>query len=135
MSVKLTLAAAGVLMAVTATGASAQAVINLSGEFQCVQGCVPGYAGQTAYVTQTEWQINLVNEAGDPSRAWVDYPGHIWAQNWNEGAVYSSDGMTIQFDRGKVWQRIVEAPPPPAPPPPPVRHHKKPPPPLPAPNS
>ncbi len=38
---------------------------------------------------------------------WIDWPGHIWAQNWNEGAIYSADGLTIQFDRGKVWQRVV----------------------------
>ena len=37
-----------------------------------------------------------------PSRAWVDWPGHIWAQSWNEGAIFSPDGMTIQFDRGTV---------------------------------
>jgi hypothetical protein len=51
--------------------------------------------------------MNLVNEAGIPSRAWIDYPGHIWVQNWNEGAVYSPDGMIIQFDHGTVWQRVV----------------------------
>ncbi len=38
---------------------------------------------------------------------WIDWPGHIWAQNWNEDAIYSADGLTIQFDRGKVWQRVV----------------------------
>jgi hypothetical protein len=32
-----------------------------------------------------------------------------------EGAVYSPDGMTIQFDRGSVWVRNVEPPPPPPP--------------------
>jgi len=51
--------------------------------------------------------LNLVNEIGQASRAWVDWPGHIWARSWNQGAVYSPDGMTIQFDRGSVWQRIV----------------------------
>lgn len=87
--------------------AKAQAVINLSGQFQCVQGCRgPG----PAYVTQNGWEINLVNEVGQPSRSWIDYPGHIWAQYWNEGAVYSPDGMTIQFDNGSVWQRFVPPP-------------------------
>jgi hypothetical protein len=38
----------------------------------------------------------------------VDWPGHIWAQGWNEGAVYSADGMTIQFDNGTVWRRNIE---------------------------
>jgi len=94
-----------------ATDACAQ-VLNLSGQFQCVQGCAAGPPA-LAYVTQSGWELNLVNEAGAPSRAWIDWPGHIWAQNWNEGAVYSADGMTIQFDRGSVWQRVVEVPAPP----------------------
>ena len=49
--------------------------------------------------------MRLVNEAGMPSRAWIDRPGHIWVDFWHEGAVYSVDGLTIQFDRGTVWQR------------------------------
>jgi hypothetical protein len=76
-------------------------VLNVSGQFQCVEGCAGGLPG-TAFVTQNGWDLNLVNELGQPSRAWIDRPGHIWAQNWNEGAVYSSDGMTIQFDHGRV---------------------------------
>jgi hypothetical protein len=44
------------------------------------------------------------------SEASAQVPGHIWAQYWNEGAVYSPDGMTIQFDRGSVWQRIIPEP-------------------------
>jgi hypothetical protein len=44
-----------------------------------------------------------------PSRAWIDRPGHIWVDFWHEGAVYSVDGMTIQFDRGTVWQRDLAA--------------------------
>jgi hypothetical protein len=82
-------------------------VLNVSGQFQCVQGCAGGLPG-TAFVTQNGWDLNLVNELGQPSRAWIDRPGHIWAQNWNEGAVYSSDGMTIQFDNGTVWRRNIE---------------------------
>jgi hypothetical protein len=93
-------------------GASAQQVLNLSGQFRCVQGCLgPG----PAYVTQNGWDMNLVNEVGQPSRAWIDYPGHIWAEYWNEGAVYSPDGMVIQFDRGSVWVRNLAPPPPPPP--------------------
>jgi hypothetical protein len=79
---------------------------GLSGQFQCVQGCAGGIAG-TAFVTQNGWELNLVNEIGQPSRAWVDYPGHIWVQSWNEGAVYSPDQMTIQFDNGTVWSKNV----------------------------
>lgn len=111
MKTKLTLVALTALIAATATGASAQ-VLNLSGQFQCIQGCVPGFGGHLAYVAQNDWQLNLVNEAGAPTKAWIDWPGHIWAENWNEGAVYSPDGLTIQFDRGTVWRRVVAAPPP-----------------------
>jgi hypothetical protein len=89
--------------------------INLSGQYQCVQACRgPG----AAFVTQNRWELNLVNEVGQPSRAWIDYPGHIWAQYWDIGAVYSPDGLMIQFDNGSVWQRVVLVPVPPPPPPP-----------------
>jgi hypothetical protein len=115
----IALAGAAAVFAASASCASAQ-VLNLSGEFQCVQGCVaPPVA--PAYVTQAEWQLNLVNEAGIPSRAWIDRPGHFWAEGWNEGAIYSPDGMTIQFDRGTVWQRVVTLP---LPPPPPLIRHR-----------
>ena len=79
---------------------------GLSGQFRCIAGCAGGLAGP-AFVTQNGWDLNLVNEIGQPSRAWIDYPGHIWVQSWNEGAVYSTDGMTIQFDNGTVWAKDV----------------------------
>jgi hypothetical protein len=83
-------------VAAAATATSAQEV-NLSGPYQCVVNSAgPG----PATVTQNAWDLNLVNEIGVPSRAWVDWPGHIWVQSWNEGANFSPDGMTIQFDRG-----------------------------------
>ena len=50
---------------------------------------------------------------GEPSRGWVDYPGRLWIARANLGAIYSPDGMTIQFDNGTIWQRALEAPPPP----------------------
>jgi hypothetical protein len=103
-----------------ATNASAQGV-NLTGQFRCVQVCVPGLQGQPAYVTQNGWNLNLLNEAGEPSRAWIDWSGHIWADNWHEGALFSADGMTIQFDRGTIWQRDLGEPPALAPPPAPFR--------------
>jgi hypothetical protein len=78
---------------------------GLSGQFQCIAGCAG--IGGPAFVTQNGWDLNLVNEIGQPSRAWIDWPGHIWVQSWNEGAVYSADGMTIQFDNGTVWARNV----------------------------
>lgn len=79
---------------------------GLSGQFQCMAGCAAGSPGP-AFVTQNGWDLNLVNEVGLPSRAWIDYPGHIWVQSWNEGAVYSPDQMTIQFDNGTVWARNI----------------------------
>jgi hypothetical protein len=79
---------------------------GLSGQFRCIAGCAGGLAGP-AFVTQNGWDLNLVNEIGQPSRAWIDYPGHIWVRSWNEGAVYSADGMTIQFDNGTVWAKNV----------------------------
>ena len=82
-------------------------VLNLSGQFQCVEGCAGGQPGPV-FVTQNRWDLNLVNELGQPTRAWVDWPGHIWTESWNEGAVYSPDGMTIQFDNGTVWRRNIE---------------------------
>jgi hypothetical protein len=117
MNLKWILAAA-VAACASAISIPAQAQgINLSGQFQCMQACRgPG----PAFVTQNRWDMNLVNEVGQPSRAWIDHPGHIWAQSWDMGAIYSPDGMTIQFDNGAVWQRIVLVPLPPPPPPPPV---------------
>lgn len=99
--------------------ASAQDVLNLSGPFRCVQGCDAALVNAPASVSQRGWELRLVNEAGVPARAWIDRPGHIWVQSWNEGAVYSPDGMTIWFRRGTVWERdlgqwaVPVGPPPP----------------------
>lgn len=100
--------------ALVATEASAQAV-NLTGKYRCVQGCRFGLAGNPAYVTQNGWDLNVVNEAGEPSRAWMDWfsPNRIWIENWNQGAVFSPNGMIIQFDRGTIWQRDLGMPAPP----------------------
>jgi hypothetical protein len=57
--------------------------------------------------------VNVLNEAGVPSRAWVDWPGHIWVQSFQEGAIYSPDDLVIQFDRGTIRQRDLGLPPPP----------------------
>jgi hypothetical protein len=59
-------------------------------------------------------QPRLCNEAGQPSRAWPDTfapTSKIWADDWNVSAVYSPDGMTIQFDNGTIWQRDMGPPP------------------------
>jgi hypothetical protein len=99
------------MAALAVTGAAAQGV-NLTGQFRCVAMCAPGLQGQPAFVTQNGSNLNLLNEAGESSRAWIDWNGHIWADNWHEGALFSTDGMTIQFDRGTIWQRDLGEPPP-----------------------
>jgi hypothetical protein len=106
--------AISVSAALIATDASAQGV-NLTGPYRCIEGCLASRPDQLAYVTQNGWELNMVNDAGLPSRAWVNYPGRIWIAQANMGAIYSPDGMTIQFDNGTVWRRAPE--PPPAPPP------------------
>jgi hypothetical protein len=73
-----------------------------------VQGCAPGFERGPAFVTQNGRNINIVTESGVPIRAWIDWyapRSRIWMEALREGAVYSPDGMTIQFDRGTVWQR------------------------------
>jgi len=97
-----------------ATAASAQTV-NLTGTYRCIVGCRAAPVGSLAYVTQNGWNLNLVNEAGQPSRAWPDATApmtKIWADAWNQSAVYSPDGMTIQFDNGTIWRRDMGPPPP-----------------------
>jgi hypothetical protein len=89
--------------------------INLTGRYQCIQNCVVVEPGRFAFITQNGRDLNVVNEAGLPSRAWVDYPGRIWVDRAQVGAVYSPDGIMIQFDNGTVWQRAVEILPPPPP--------------------
>src|SRR5882757_4237731 len=96
--------AATLAAALVATDVSAQGV-NLSGQYRCVHQCADGQVGTPAFVTQYGWDMNLVSEVGQPVRAWVDWPGHIWVERWNQGAIYSPDGMAIQFDGGTVWQR------------------------------
>jgi hypothetical protein len=110
---KIVLAAFALSTAVLATGASAQGV-NLNGRWQCVALCV-GPPGGFAFITQYGWDLNVMNDAGMSIRAWIDYPGHIWIERANEGAIYSPDGVTLQFDRGTIWQRAPEVPPPPPP--------------------
>jgi hypothetical protein len=96
----------------TASGASAQSITNLTGAYRCIEGC-RGAPGAPAFVTQNGYNLNLVNDAGQPSRAWPDTfapYSRIWADDWNMSAVYSPDGMTIQFDNGTIWQRDMGPP-------------------------
>jgi hypothetical protein len=113
-TMKTAFATTVLLMALAATGASAQ-VVNLSGRWQCMALCL-GPPGGFAFITQNGWDLNVVNDVGAASRAWVDYPGHIWLERANVGAIYSPDGIVLQFDNGTIWQRAPELPP--APPPP-----------------
>jgi hypothetical protein len=106
---------AGVLAATIVTSDASAQGVDLSGRYRCVALCAAGLQGQPAFVTQNGWNLNLLNEAGQPSRAWIDWSGHIWADAWQEGALFTNDGITIQFDRGTIWQRDLGEPPPPPP--------------------
>jgi len=108
----------GAIAATAATSASAQSV-DLTGTYQCMQMC---RGNNLAYITQNGSQLNLVTEAGVPSRAWPDWyfpANRIWIDAYNISAVYTFDGTAIQFDNGTIWQRYVP------PPPPPLRHRAK----------
>lgn len=95
----------GLLATLATTEASAQP-LTLTGQYRCVQLCLLGHVGWPAYVTQNGWAINLLNEAGVPSRAWFRWGGtRIWAENYHQGAVISPDGGIIQFDSGTIWRR------------------------------
>ena len=98
-----------------ATAASAQTV-NLTGAYRCVEKCRAAAVGAPAFITQNGPTLNLVDETGQPSPAWPDTfapTTKIWVEAWNTGAVYSPDGMMIQFDNGTIWQRDIGPPPPP----------------------
>jgi hypothetical protein len=103
------------IFALTAAGMAPAAADNfllLAGQYQCVQNC---RGVGPAFIAQNAWQLNLIDEGGRPSPAWIDEPGHIWAKAWNVGATYSADGFII-FDDGTAWQRIVPPAPQPHPP-------------------
>ena len=106
----------GAVAAAFASAASAQSTINLTGNYRCIQDCRDGYLGAPAFVTQNGDTLNLVTETGESYRAWPDVTApmsRIWVDVRNESAVYSPDGMRIQFDDGRVWQRDIGPPPPP----------------------
>ena len=94
------------LSALAATSASAQSIgtqrlpPDLAGLYRCVRNC----AGTgPAQISQRGWDLYLTNENGQTAQAWIDWPGHIKSQSWDDCAVYSPDGFTIQFNRGAVW--------------------------------
>jgi|SRR5215510_9234754 len=107
---RIVLGAIAMSAALGATEVAAQVQgVNLNGRYRCTVQCL-GAPGSFAFVTQNGWELNLVNDVGQASRAWVDYPGRIWVLQPNQGAIYSPDGFTIQFDGGTVWQRAPEVP-------------------------
>jgi hypothetical protein len=104
----------GLAAACAATAASAQPLINLTGTYTCIQMCRGGNIGFPAYITQNGDSMNLVTETGESLRAWPDWSApdsRIWIDARNERAVYSPDGIRIQFDDGRVWQRELAPPP------------------------
>jgi hypothetical protein len=106
---------AGAVATFAATGASAQSV-NLTGTYRCIENCRDGFLGAPAFVTQNGDTVNLVTENGVSLKAWPDWnapASRLWIDARDESAVYSPDGMRIQFDDGRVWQRDLGPPPPP----------------------
>jgi hypothetical protein len=96
----------GMVAALASTDVSAQS-INLTGIYTCVGMC---RGRLPAHVTQNGYELNLLTEAGVPARAWPDWfspTSRIWIDAFNQGAVYSPDGMVIQFDSGTIWHRGV----------------------------
>jgi hypothetical protein len=108
---RLSLVIAVMTTAFASTLVSAQP-ISLTGVYKCVQMCRGNLPAQ---ITQNGTELNLLTEAGQPSRAWPDWywpANRIWIDAFNQSAVYSPDGMRIQFDNGTIWQRDVPALPP-----------------------
>jgi hypothetical protein len=97
----------GLAVAITLLATSASAQVqggDLNGRWRCVELCLGG-PGNFAFITQNGWEMNVLNDAGQPSRAWVDYPGRIWVEQAQQGAIYPPDGSRLQFDRGTLWLR------------------------------
>jgi hypothetical protein len=102
----------GPVAALFATAASAQSV-DLSGRYNCIAMC---RGENQPYITQNGPELNVVTEAGIPSRAWPDWyfpTTRIWVEMMGQSAVYTPDGLVIQFDGGTVWRRDIPPPPPP----------------------
>ncbi|MDE1935732.1 hypothetical protein [Bradyrhizobium sp.] len=101
--------ALGIAAACFATAASAETV-NLTGTYRCIQMCRDGMIGAPVFVTQNGDSVNLTTETGATYHAWPDWnapASRLWIDAKNESAVYSPDGMRIQFDDGRVWQRAL----------------------------
>src|ERR1700733_7970046 len=101
------------LMAACAAAAASAETVNLTGTYRCIQLCRDGMLGAPTFVTQNGDAVNLTTETGEAYRAWPDWTApcsRIWSDARAEGAVYSPDGMRIQFDDGRVWQRDIGPP-------------------------
>src|SRR5262245_33113733 len=98
-----------ILAALVATNASPQAQgVDLNGRYQCVLLC-PGVPGQFEVIIQNGRELNIfIFTDGAPSRGLITCPGHLWIDG--ASAIYSPDGMTIRFDGGTLWQRVLEVP-------------------------
>jgi BA14K-like protein len=97
-----------ILAGLPLNGAQAQPAVSLTGTYRCAQGCAPGFEGKTASITQNGRDLNIVTESGVAVRAWFDWyspTSRIWLEALHQGAVYSPNGMTVQFDRGAIWER------------------------------
>src|SRR5258708_12874957 len=69
--------------------------------------------GRPTSAQQNGQAVNLTTETGEAYQAWPDWNApysRIWIDARGEGAVYSPDGMRIQFDDGRVWQRDIGPP-------------------------
>ena len=98
------------LLATCGVAAASATTINLTGTYRCIQACRDGMLGAPAFVTQNGDSVNLTTETGETFRAWPDWnapASRLWIDAKDESAVYSPDGMRIQFDDGRVWQRAL----------------------------
>ena len=113
---KLTSLALGVV-AVCVVGsvtAASAATVNLTGTYRCIEACRDGMIGAPTFVTQNGDSVSLTTETGATYHAWPDWnapASRLWIDAKDESAVYSPDGMRIQFDDGRVWQRDIGPPP------------------------
>src|SRR5258708_17787159 len=99
---RMTSCAIAAVAVLAAGGASAQTV-NLTGMYRCVEACRAAPVGSPAFVTQNGPDLNLLNEAGQASRAWPDAVAPATrssADAWDEGAGYSPARMTVHLYNG-----------------------------------
>src|SRR5258708_32726306 len=106
---RMTSCAIAAVAVLAAGGASAQTV-NLTGMYRCIEACRAAPVGSPAFVTQNGPDLNLLNAAGQASRAWPDAvapAARIWADAWDEGSVCSPDRIPFELDNGSVCHRHV----------------------------